>query len=135
MFRNAKEINSSSLGEDAKKQLLESLNSVVMKKMKRNKYNNTIVEIDGIKFRSKIEAKRYNELKILKQSGDVVHFNYQVPLRLSGGTRPVTYYADFLVIFNDCTWRYEDTKGFRTPSYKNKKKLVKDKYGIEIYEL
>jgi len=34
------------------------------------KYHSTRVEIDGIKFDSKAEAERYQELKLLEQAGD-----------------------------------------------------------------
>ena len=104
--------------------------------MFKNKYKNIITEVDGIKFKSKKEAKRYSELKLLFAAGEVIHFNWQVPLRLSkSGVRPITYYADFFVIFKDGSWRYEDTKGFRTQVYKLKKRLVKDVFGIDIFEI
>jgi len=38
-------------------------------------------ECDGIKFSSKKEAKRYNELKTLQKSGEVLFFLRQTPLK------------------------------------------------------
>lgn len=36
---------------------------------KKNKYSNKITLVDGIKFDSKAEAKRYKELKLMEQAG------------------------------------------------------------------
>lgn len=99
---------------------------------KKNKYNNQIIEIDGIKFRSKKEAKRYSELKLLKNNGLVIDFKMQIPFQV---TEKHKYYADFMVCYNDGRIEYEDTKGVRTPLYKIKKQLVKERHGIDIVEL
>jgi hypothetical protein len=82
-------------------------------------------EEDGIKFASKKERKRYQELKLLKEKGDVVQFLPQIPFRLPGG---VKYICDFQVFWSDRTVSFEDVKGIKTPQYKNKKKLVEALY-------
>lgn len=104
--------------------------------IKHNKYRNTIVEIDGIKFRSKKEGQRYVELKMLMKCGDVVDFKMQVPFEVSSANRKkIRYFLDFEVCWKNGTITYEDVKGKRLPLYKLKKSLVKEKYGIDIVEI
>jgi hypothetical protein len=81
--------------------------------------------IDGITFDSKKEAKRYTELKLLHEMGEVVVFLMQVPFRLPGGVR---YRADFLVFWSTGEVTVEDVKGMRTAEYKAKKKMVEELY-------
>lgn len=89
-------------------------------------------EVDNIKFSSLKEKKRYLELKILKQQGEIVFFLRQTPFHLSGG---VKYLCDFLVFWKDGTVTIEDVKGFKTPMYILKKKQVEELYPIEITEI
>jgi len=100
---------------------------------KKSKYNSKRVEIDGFKFDSKKEAKRYSELKILKEiKGDVSYFLLQVPFKMPG----TKYVADFLVFWADGSHTVEDTKGFRTATYKLKKRMMAHHYPeVEIVEL
>lgn len=90
---------------------------------------------DGRKFASKKERKRYLELKDLKRSGEVLHFITQTPWQLNdSGT--LKYISDFLVWWSDFTQSVEDVKGYRTDSYKMKKKLFEEKYyPIKITEI
>ncbi len=97
----------------------------------RHKYRAKPTELDGIKFASKKEAKRYSELKLLREAGEVVFFLRQTPLHLPGG---VKYVCDFLVFWADGTVTFEDVKGMRTAQYKTKKKIVEATYPIEITE-
>jgi len=89
-------------------------------------------ELDGIRFASKKEARRYADLMLAKKSGDVIFFLRQVPFHLPGRTK---YYADFLVFWADGTVTVEDVKGFRTKDYKMKKRQVEEIYPIEITEI
>jgi len=58
----------------------------VMKKPARNKYGNKITVRDGIKFRSKREADRYSELKLLVAAGKIADLKLQprFPLIVKG---------------------------------------------------
>ena len=107
-----------------------------------NKYNAKKTMIDGIRFDSKAEAKRYEVLSELEQNGEieclvlqpefVLQPHYKSPL--DGHTvRAVKYRADFLYT-KDGETVVEDVKGVRTPVYKLKKKLFEYKYGIAIKE-
>lgn len=102
-----------------------------------NKYFNKKVVVDGIKFDSKKEAKRYTELKLLKRAGLIKDLELQ-PLfvlqpkytnKKGEHIRAITYKADFMY-FDIKKEQYiiEDTKGFRTDTYKLKKKLFEYEY-------
>ena len=117
---------------------------------KKEKYNRVKIEVDGIKFDSKREAKRYQALQLLVKSGIIKDLRLQVRFRfnmevagdetefkfhLSTTKRKRSYIADF--VYWDCqkkAWIVEDCKGFKTPEYKYKKKLMKDVFGVDILE-
>lgn len=102
-----------------------------------NKYFNKKVIVDGIKFDSKKEAKRFTELKLLKRAGLIKELELQKVFELqpkyinNNGEhiRAITYKADFFY-YNIQKEHYvvEDTKGYRTDVYKLKKKLFEFKY-------
>lgn len=107
---------------------------------KRSKYGAVRTEVDGIKFASKREAARYSELKMLEKAGSVKCLAIQVRFALTilDRTRSIRklgeYVADFVFILNG-QQIVEDTKGFRTPLYRWKKKHFEAQYGIEITEI
>ena len=105
------------------------------------KYNNAKTVIDGKKFDSKKEAKRYQELQLLKCAGEVVDFFCQPEFIIMEGTRDkwtgekiraVKYIADFAVKYKDEDhWVVEDVKGGKdtqTDVFLLKKKMFKNKY-------
>lgn len=98
----------------------------------RHKFNAVRTKVDGIKFPSKREARRYEALKQLQRSGLVTFFLRQVPFHLPG---EVKYVADFLVFNADGTVDIEDTKGMKTAVYIAKKKMVEAIYPITIKEV
>ncbi len=111
---------------------------------RRSKYGAVRCEVDGIKFASQAEARRYQELRLLEKAGEVFNLLMQVkfPLEVVGCCYPPTqvignYVADFVYFTNKSLTRrvVEDVKGFRTPMYRWKKKHVEAQYGIEIVEL
>lgn len=71
-----------------------------------NKYHNCKVMVDGIKFDSKAEARRYVELKIMEDTGHIKELKLQPKFELQpkyknnkGETiRAITYKADFSYI-------------------------------------
>ena len=100
------------------------------------KYHNSKTVIDGIRFDSKKEAKRYFELKMLEKSGVIKDLRRQVPYVLINKSRygrAIKYVADF-VYYEDNKLVVEDVKGVRTPVYKLKKRLMAEVYGIEVKE-
>ena len=98
----------------------------------RHKFRAVQVERDGFKFPSKKEGARYDELKLLKQAGEVIFFLHQVPFRMAGST----YWADFMVFWSNGDATVEDVKGFKTPSYKKQKAMMKIHFPmVEIQEI
>lgn len=102
---------------------------------KRLKYNNKIVVVDGRRFHSIAEAKRYSELKLLEQAGKIKHLHLQVQMPCDvNGKSICKYVADFAYIENG-KGVVEDVKGVATPVYRLKKKLVEALYGLRIKEV
>lgn len=98
----------------------------------RDRMGAKITEVDGIKFRSRLEADRYKELKLLKAAGEVKYFLRQVPFDVAPG---VVYRCDFYVVYNTYPPSepgVEDTKGFLTDTSRVKIKVVEDRYGLAI---
>lgn len=109
-----------------------------------NKYHNTKVIYNGIKFDSKKEMQRYKDLELLDSTDYICNLELQKKFLLQEGytnlegkkIRPIYYIADFY--YFDCVkkkWIVEDVKGIRTETYKLKKKLFEYKYKIEIQEI
>ena len=109
-----------------------------------NKYRNEEKIVDGIKFDSKLEARRYIQLKLLQRAGEITDFRTQVEFVLqpsykkNGKTiRAIKYIADF--VYYDVKRKetiVEDTKGFRNDVYKLKKKIFEYKYPyLQIKEI
>lgn len=92
--------------------------------------------VDGIRFASKKEAARYNELKLLERAGEISRLELQPRFDITvNGVKCGFYKADYRY-FQGNAWRVEDCKGFRTPLYKFKKKLVEALYpGVIIREV
>jgi len=126
------------------------------------KYGNEKIEVDGIQFDSKKEARRYLELTLLQQAGEIEALELQkefelIPAqyenferygktgkRLKDGKRCIeqscTYKADFVYLQNG-QQVVEDVKGFRDPrsagyaKFVIKRKLMLWRYGIRIIEI
>ena len=118
----------------------------------RSKYKAVKTTIDGITFDSKKEAKRYTELKLLEKSGHITHLELQPEYQITiNGAKICKYKADFRYFtvraennersYNSKgEWQtptmtgdkegqiVEDVKGFKTPIYRLKKKLVEASY-------
>ncbi len=92
---------------------------------KRHKYNATATEVDGYKFDSKAEANYYKLLKLQEQEGTITGILRQVPLHIAPG---VTYRMDFLVFYSDGTAEGIEVKGYETPEWKIKKKLIEESF-------
>lgn len=110
------------------------------KPKKKNKFNATKTEVDGIVFDSKKEAARYGELKLLLKAGEIGFLKMQVEYKLEyNGQKIASYIADFEYILSSTGEKVvEDVKGEATcklPAYRLKKKLMKAVHGIEIKEV
>lgn len=98
---------------------------------KPNKYNARKTVMCGHTFDSKREADYYLELLARKQAGEIVRIGLQPSYTLLAGFkdntgkrhRPITYTADFLVIYADGHTEVVEVKGVRTRDYILRKKL------------
>ena len=102
-----------------------------------SKYNAKKVEVDGIIFDSKKEANRYIELKWLERGGVIDDLRLQVPFVLidkSEYGRAIKYIADFVYTEGEKEV-VEDVKGFKTDVYRLKKRMLAERYGIEVREI
>lgn len=107
------------------------------KKQNYSKYRNKKVQFDGITFDSKKEALRYMVLKSYEQKNTIQDLQLQVPFVLidkSKYGRVIKYIADF-VYYENGQMIVEDVKGVKTDVYKLKKRMLAEKYGIEIKEV
>jgi hypothetical protein len=127
---------------------------------KSNKYSNKKIEVDGIVFHSKREAKRYKELLLLEQAGAISNLQRQVKYVLIPAQRELAketytkgkkkgcfkpgkllekecaYYADFVYFDREKQEIVvEDTKGMKTTDYIIKRKLMLYRHGIKIREI
>lgn len=105
------------------------------------KFNNKPTEIDGIRFPSKKEAKRYTELTMMQKGGAIRDLQMQVTYQLIGSQKgehrkelPLKYIADFVYTNRDGTQIVEDVKGVRSKDYVMKRKLMLMVHGISIFE-
>lgn len=127
----------------------------------RNKYGNRKITRDGETFDSVKEWRRYNELLLLERAGAIQGLERQVAFELIPAQyeevytgeyykrgehkgepkikrvcaeKAVTYIADF-VYYEGGEKIVEDTKGFKTPEYILKRKLMRYLLGIKIQEI
>lgn len=110
-----------------------------MFRLRQNKYRAKPITIDGIWFASQKEGKRYKELKLLEKAGQIYELKRQIDFSFDlYDVHICTYRADFVYLEHDkdgsAKLVVEDAKGFKTPDYKIKKKLLKALYGYEVRE-
>lgn len=103
-----------------------------------SKYKNRQITIDGHKFPSHKEGKRYLQLKLLQANGEIRDLQLQVPFRCEvNGKLICKYLCDFVYEeYRHGKWTkiLDDAKGFQTDIYKLKKKLILAIHGFEIRE-
>ena len=104
----------------------------------RTKYNAQKTVVDGITFASRLEAERFQQLKLLEEAGEISCLKLQLGLQINPPwTNPQTgeklkgsmYYADFFYIDNrNHKMIIEDTKGVETDVFRLKWNLVQSMY-------
>lgn len=100
--------------------------------MSRSKYKNVKVLSDGITFDSKVEHRRYEQLKLLQAAGEIreleVHPRFELVPAFTDFNgkkhRRVTYVADFAYLDDRGRRVVEDVKGARTRVFNLKYKLL-----------
>lgn len=126
-----------------------AINQRSLAKLNRpRKYRNVPTIVDGIKCASKLEAKRWGELKLLEKAGEITGLKRQHPIYLMCGAKPILmksdryprgrhakYMADFHYLdLKKDRWIVEETKGFETRLYLLKRALMQA-MGYEIQEI
>lgn len=148
-------IDISQLSPATQKQILDKIQrqnaakaiaAKIRQEEKQTKYHSVSTETHGVKFDSKKEARRYEELLILLRAGEISDLRLQHNITLVEGyttpdgqrVKPMVYKADFTYYDKFGTWIVEDAKSEITRKnrvYLNKKKLLQDKRGITITEV
>lgn len=101
-----------------------------------SKYRNRKTTINGIKFDSLAEARRYQELQVLERAGLITRLVCQPEWELIPAykrkdgkkIRATKYRADFSYYEIDGEFCVEDVKGFSNQTYKLKRKLFEYQY-------
>lgn len=96
-----------------------------------HKYGAKKTTVDGIKFDSKAESKRYEELKLLEKAGKIKDIVLQPKFTLQPSFtkgdkkyQAIKYKADFAYYdIEECKQVIEDVKGYKTKEYLIKKKM------------
>lgn len=114
----------------------------VAKVHRQNKFRAKPTLVDGIRFDSRKEARRYQELRLLERAGEIKDLKLQEAIFLQGQKGPLLtrtgrkmrLTVDF---FYTCAATgdpvYEDTKGVRTKDYEVRKAVV-EAMGYKIKE-
>lgn len=108
---------------------------MIMRKTRR--YLNKPVEVGGIKFGSKTEARRYAQLQLLERAGHITSLRPHPKFELVVNGHKVCTYTGDAGYYEQGQQIIEDTKSPRTrvdPTYRLKNKLMRACHGIEIRE-
>ncbi len=99
---------------------------------RRNKFGNVATVVDGKRFASGREAKRYGELRLLERAGLISGLKLQPRYPLTVNGCPVTvYFGDFDYVEGGQLVT-EDSKGVQTDVFKLKAKLFAAIHGREV---
>lgn len=123
----------------------EHVAKAIVSQQKKSKYGNVKTEVNGIKFDSQKEARRYQTLMLAQKSGLIRDLRLQHEFTLQEAyttctgkrIRAIKYRADFTYYMVDGdSMVIEDvkSKGTKTKEYELKKKLMADK-GYTILEV
>ena len=132
------------LSPDAQRQIYLKTVAAQRERSAKRKYNNQPTERNGIKFDSRKEAKRYEELMFLRQAGEIDNLKLQPQFTLQESymtpegerIRAIRYVADFSYT-QGSQMVVEDvkSKATATAQYKMKKKLMQERFGISVKEV
>ena len=154
-------IDISRLSPAAQQQVARKLAAQNVREPKQQKYHNQPDERNGIRFDSRKEARRYDELMLMLHAGQIRDLKLQPQFTLQEAytttegkrVRAIRYQADFSYKVRDAeaeeeaemlgfpceSWRtvVEDvkSKATKTREYQIKKKLMQERFGITITEV
>lgn len=102
------------------------------------KYRNKPTEVDGIRFDSLKESRRYGELKVLQRAGRITDLEIHRGFPLDVNDYPIGRYECDFAYRIDGALIVEDVKSKITrknPAYVIKRKLMRAIYKIEVQEV
>lgn len=112
-----------------------------------HKYHAQPTEVDGIRFASQRESIRYKQLRLMERCGEIRDLELQPVFHLHVVKLYRTHWpielatvAKYVADFQYLDQRsgeivVEDAKGFKTETYRLKKKLVEAIHGIHVREV
>ena len=108
-----------------------------------SKYNSKKTVVDGQKFDSKKEARRYQELLLLEKAGAIKNLSRQVKFVLIPSQRDESGKVIERECYYKADFKYEEdgktvvevVKGYRTKEYIIMRKLMLFQYGIRFREV
>lgn len=104
---------------------LENPGQLKLLKRKPKYGNSAFRDASGTHWASKKEYRRWEHLRLLEHGVVIYGLRRQVSFKLSVNEIVIcTYVADFTYFTREGTPIVEDAKGFKTPEYKLKKKLM-----------
>lgn len=109
----------------------QAVNKLVIKPEleKVSKYGARKKEYNGTVYASAFEARYAAQLDWRKKAGDIKDWSSQVTFHLKVNEQLICkYIIDFVIIHNDNSKEYIETKGFETRDWKIKRKLFKALY-------
>jgi hypothetical protein len=100
---------------------------------KPNKYGAKKTEVDGITFDSRLEARRYVQLKALQAAGEIHGLKLQPRYEfVVNGVHVGRYTPDFRYMDNEGDIHTEDVKGVRTRDLSLRLKLMQAIHGVTV---
>jgi hypothetical protein len=96
------------------------------------KYKNRITFVDGLRFDSAAEARRWSELKLLERAGDITNLKRQVQFACEVNGEPVCKYIADFTYSRGKEHIVEDTKGVETALFRLKAKLMHACHGVTV---
>lgn len=100
-----------------------------------SKYRNKRCVVNGIEFHSLAEARRYAELIHLQNGGTIRNLELQPAFKLIVDGIIIGHYRADFAYFMEGERVIEDVKGFKTPTYRLKKRFVEALYKVKIVEI
>ena len=132
------------LSPAAQRQIYQKTLAEQRKRETRKKFNNVPTKRNGIKFDSKKEALRYDQLMVMLRAGEISDLKLQPQYTLQESyvtpegerVRAIRYVADFSY-WQKGEFVVEDvkSKATATAQYKLKKKLMQERFGISVQEV
>lgn len=134
-------IDINTLGPGAQKQILNKLavqnptNAHIARKVTgRSKYGAVKTWEYGLCTDSKKEASYLADCVLLCKAKALAGFLYHGKILLAEGSdkahRAITYEPDFVLLKTDGTYELIDTKGMETREFKNKMKIMRERYPL-----